>query len=358
MQSDAGTFSLSFDDFCGTLPRSSFVGCANHTPATSLARSKDAQTPTLTCSQRETIAQTNDDLQAQMASPSLSDLAKALAQRLKTPIRLRTAQGPALRHGIHAPQLSHAFIIINHLEQGTEALIVDPAFREQFQIGLQDKLYASQLEEHVPELFIGTASEMGPLIRRILRWMHAAFHRREISIPFWRNVEAMTSQWQPVEYSDQIYTLASADPKRQQRQKQKQQAATPVSSPVVCQPAPSPFSAAAQPPLSPALPRLRPPPLTPQRAEPRTVVFGFDLAPSSSSQAQEERQQPASSGALRADTISLPLPFDRQVRISTSPPPHGSTASTASINAAPVRSISAPLSLAPSRRSAAPIKAH
>lgn len=90
--------------------------------------------------------------------------------------------------------------------------IVDPAFREQFEIPHVSTRYAAILA-HLPRVFIGTEERVGPLVELLCSEIGAAFKLAGATLPPWRASPAMLSKWRPRKSTDCV--LGDADSARQ-----------------------------------------------------------------------------------------------------------------------------------------------
>lgn len=74
--------------------------------------------------------------------------------------------------------------------------IVDPCFKEQFEIPQPTATYAAALELLQPE-FVGTASRLVPLVQCLCAEMAASFEAMGLTLPPWRRAQSMLSKWLP-----------------------------------------------------------------------------------------------------------------------------------------------------------------
>lgn len=95
--------------------------------------------------------------------------------------------------------LRHEFVSVRD-EEGTE-YIVDPAFRDHFQIPHPTRLY-QQLLAGVPAEFVGTSSRLVPLVQCLCMEMSESFAARGLTLPPWRRSQAMLSKWLPARSRD------------------------------------------------------------------------------------------------------------------------------------------------------------
>eukprot|EP00891_Asterochloris_glomerata_P001866 jgi/Astpho2/1866/Aster-00391 len=109
-------------------------------------------------------------------------------------VALRTAlgggRGQECFHHLH-----HEFLVVT--TPGTQdELILDPSFREQFEIPHATVPY-QQVLQVVPEEFVGTASRLVPLVQTLCAEMAAAFRASGATLPPWRWAKSMLSKWLP-----------------------------------------------------------------------------------------------------------------------------------------------------------------
>jgi uncharacterized protein (TIGR01615 family) len=110
------------------------------------------------------------------------------------------AQQPA-GGGAAAPRLClevvrHAFIACAGRADGSaaHACLVDPAFREQFEVGQPTAAYAAALAA-APAVFVGSALRLQALASALCREIVAAYAEQGLSLPPWRKPTAMFSRW-------------------------------------------------------------------------------------------------------------------------------------------------------------------
>ena len=109
-----------------------------------------------------------------------------------------------VRHGAGLPncqRLSHSFIVLNGGKD--TVFIVDPFFREQFQIGLRDDEYQDLLLKSVPEVFVGTPKALKSAARLICLAMQAALCRLDMPVAPWWDIPAILSKWSPESFRDE-----------------------------------------------------------------------------------------------------------------------------------------------------------
>ena len=74
--------------------------------------------------------------------------------------------------------------------------LVDPKFREQFEIAHASPRYAAVLAA-APADFVGTEERIVPLVELMCAEMSAAFRAAGATLPPWRQAGAMLSKWRP-----------------------------------------------------------------------------------------------------------------------------------------------------------------
>jgi uncharacterized protein (TIGR01615 family) len=120
------------------------------------------------------------------------------------------------RQAAMGSQLSHAFLLVDlqprdahaadqHGRQrdSSSVLIVDPLFRDQLRLGLADAEYARLLDTDMPEVFVGTAGQMGALLSVATTAVAAAYSRASVPVPVWRSARAVASKWLPATFTDE-----------------------------------------------------------------------------------------------------------------------------------------------------------
>ncbi|GAX84696.1 hypothetical protein CEUSTIGMA_g12118.t1 [Chlamydomonas eustigma] len=123
-------------------------------------------------------------------------LACAIFKNTGFNVNLRSGSGSA-----DCRQLRHTFILVRH---SGAVIVVDPYFRDQFQLGRQsDPEYISFLHHEVPEVFIGVPSILVATLQVVTRMMHEAMTRQGLPIPPWRQTAAIMSKWAPAKFKDQ-----------------------------------------------------------------------------------------------------------------------------------------------------------
>ena len=79
---------------------------------------------------------------------------------------------------------------------GSVNYLVDPKFREQFEIAHASPRYAAVLAA-APADFVGTEERIVPLVELLCAEMSAAFRAAGATLPPWRQAGAMLSKWRP-----------------------------------------------------------------------------------------------------------------------------------------------------------------
>lgn len=90
------------------------------------------------------------------------------------------------------------------------SLIVDPSFREQFEIPQPTRGYSAALALLAPE-FVGSASRLIPLVQCLCAEMAASFEAEGLTLPPWRRAQAMLSKWLPQRSRDVCFNSSSGD---------------------------------------------------------------------------------------------------------------------------------------------------
>ena len=79
--------------------------------------------------------------------------------------------------------------------------IVDPCFKEQFEIPHVNARYARILED-VPVSFIGTEEQVIAVVEIMSKEISRAFQQANATLPPWRQAASMLSKWQPRKSED------------------------------------------------------------------------------------------------------------------------------------------------------------
>ena len=75
-----------------------------------------------------------------------------------------------------------------------EPLIIDPFFRDQFEMAKATPAYMRFMDE-LPEVLVTTEAQLRQLVKILCREMHEAFVKHGASIPPWRGKESLLSKW-------------------------------------------------------------------------------------------------------------------------------------------------------------------
>ncbi|RMZ56979.1 hypothetical protein APUTEX25_005041 [Auxenochlorella protothecoides] len=136
-----------------------------------------------------------DDALRRGRALTLASLAEVL-HRLGYGVRIRTANGGG-RCGACLRNLRHSFLAVSLAGPGTPCdLIVDPAFREQFQIAHMMERYR-RVMAMVPEEVVLPPARLEKLVEVLCGEMQRAFSEKDLSLPPWRALGAMLSKWHP-----------------------------------------------------------------------------------------------------------------------------------------------------------------
>ena len=127
-----------------------------------------------------------------------SDLANTL-QKLNNKLQIQTALGGGYGRTCFC-NLRHSFFVVTlpPISSGDtlRTLIVDPYFREQFQISQTTDRY-NRILNTAPMEVVATSDRLCHIVEIICEEMAAAFSETERSLPPWRQTAAMLSKWQP-----------------------------------------------------------------------------------------------------------------------------------------------------------------
>jgi len=94
---------------------------------------------------------------------------------------------------------------------GSVNYLVDPKFREQFEIAHATPRYEAALAA-APADFVGTEERIVPLVELLCAEMSAAFRAAGATLPPWRQAGAMLSKWRPRRSEDAGVKAAGAGP--------------------------------------------------------------------------------------------------------------------------------------------------
>jgi uncharacterized protein (TIGR01615 family) len=135
-----------------------------------------------------------------MRSLDALEVAEGL-RRLGHSVVIRTALGGGWG-GDCLRNLRHTFLwcSVQGLS-GSQQYIVDPCFKEQFEIPHQTQRYAQVLAA-LPRIFIGTEERIVPLVELLCSEIRLAFKQANATLPPWRAPPAMLSKWRPRKSED------------------------------------------------------------------------------------------------------------------------------------------------------------
>ena len=74
--------------------------------------------------------------------------------------------------------------------------IIDPAFREQFDLAHATPRY-QQILNAIPTTFVGTEERLVALVRALCQEIQGVFSEQNATLPPWRDVAAQLSKWRP-----------------------------------------------------------------------------------------------------------------------------------------------------------------
>lgn len=93
--------------------------------------------------------------------------------------------------------LRHEFLtVLGEGDYKDVPYIVDPAFKEQFEIPSPTPSYAALLAL-LPMEFVGTSSRLVPLVQNLCAEMVASFEANALTLPPWRRAQSMLTKWLP-----------------------------------------------------------------------------------------------------------------------------------------------------------------
>jgi len=123
-------------------------------------------------------------------------------------VQVRTALGggPACFRN-----LRHEFLtVLGEGDYKDVPYIVDPAFKEQFEIPQPSAAYAALLDL-LPTEFVGTSSRLVPLVQCLCAEMVASFEANGLTLPPWRRSQSMLTKWLPSRSRDVCMSTNSGD---------------------------------------------------------------------------------------------------------------------------------------------------
>ena len=112
-------------------------------------------------------------------------------------VAIRTAMGGGAGQDCFH-NLNHEFLVITERHQ---EMIVDCHFKDQFKISQHTPQYQQTLN-CLPEVFIGSALRLAPLVDFMGTEMAAAFKEQGVTCPPWRQPRSMISKWLPAKSHD------------------------------------------------------------------------------------------------------------------------------------------------------------
>ena len=86
-------------------------------------------------------------------------------------------------------------------KDGPATYIIDPAFREQFNIAHPTPRY-EQILAAIPATFVGTEERLVALVRALCHEIQGVFLEQNSTLPPWRDVAAQLSKWRPRRSTD------------------------------------------------------------------------------------------------------------------------------------------------------------
>lgn len=122
--------------------------------------------------------------------------AESLAQALSRAgysVRIRRAVGGG-EGAISLSNLRHTFLYC--ASSSNDSFIIDPSFREQFEIAKPTQRF-TQVLESVPDLLVIPASRIAPLVTLLCEEVAIAFKFNAMLLPPWRQTHGMLSKWLP-----------------------------------------------------------------------------------------------------------------------------------------------------------------
>jgi len=114
---------------------------------------------------------------------------------------------------------SHTHIIVevpsSSSSSGVRSVVVDPGFRSQFVLARPTKEY-TQLLEVLPDVFVGCKDTMRDIIEFVSNRAAESFHSSNMTLPPWRERDAMLAKWclnESATQSSGTYACRSAYPR-------------------------------------------------------------------------------------------------------------------------------------------------
>lgn len=129
---------------------------------------------------------------------SVAELADTL-RKLGYPVKLRTALGGGWG-GSCLRNLRHSYLAVTLAGDGSgpaaQTVLVDPRFKEQFEIAHTTPRYTRILES-LPAEAVAPPDRVSRAVEELCEEMAAAFAESGTPLPPWRQTAAMLSKWQP-----------------------------------------------------------------------------------------------------------------------------------------------------------------
>lgn len=121
----------------------------------------------------------------------------------KVAVRTAMGGGPGQDcfHNLH-----HEFLVVTEHDQ---EIFIDCHFKDQFRIGHYTQQY-QQVLKCLPEVFVGSAVRLAPLVELLCLEMALAFKEQGATCPPWRQLRSMISKWLPAKAQDTLVGRNSA----------------------------------------------------------------------------------------------------------------------------------------------------
>lgn len=107
--------------------------------------------------------------------------------------------------------LNHEFLVVTTRQQ---QLFVDCAFKDQFKI-CQPTQHYSHLLWQLPDVFIGSANRLVPLVELMCTEIALSFKETGFTCPPWRHAKSISSKWFPAKSRDRYISHRSASSQAQ-----------------------------------------------------------------------------------------------------------------------------------------------
>lgn len=113
------------------------------------------------------------------------------------------AAGGGESHQPPSYSLRHCFVVVAMptAAGGSTLYVVDPMFREQFELAGASSSYTALLQL-LPDVFVGTPAQLQPIVSNMTRAAEAHFASRGRPLPPWRTQAALLSVWLPAAAHD------------------------------------------------------------------------------------------------------------------------------------------------------------